>query len=519
MNRAKKYLLNAVLLSCITILIRGVTVSFNAYVTQKIGSEAVGLFTLVMSVYAFAITLATSGVNLAAVRMTAERLALCEKEGFSEKALKKALRKEMSGCARYSLFFGIFASLLLFILSDVIGTYLLSDERTIPSLRILSLALPAISLTSALSGYFTGLRKIYKNAIVSIGEQLTKIVLTCAALVLIAPKGIEYACIAVVGSSAISEAASFLISVTLYLTDKNKAGGCITKIPKERKSALTRAAEIAFPVALGSYVRQGLLCAEHIAIPAGLRKYGSGGTGALSSYGNLHAMAFPLIFFPSSVIGAFASLLIPELTEYSSLKNHRQVRRIAEKVVRFCLIFSFGCAGLFLAFGRDMGMSIYQSADAGKYICAFAPLVPIMYLDTAVDSVLKGLGHQVYCMKVNILDSALSLVLVLILVPRLGTRGYIICVYVAEIVNAALSIGKMVKETKVNLSPKTVLCPLLSILISVTLIRVASSYFACFDKTFIKILLSALIYSLIIIPKGSFFAKKSYKRENHSFTP
>ena len=114
MNRAKKYLLNAVLLSCITVLIRGITVSFNAYVTQKIGSEAVGLFTLVMSVYTFAVTLASSGVNLASVRLTAKRLAECEKAGADEKSLRRALRRDMVGCIEYSLFFGILSFLLLF---------------------------------------------------------------------------------------------------------------------------------------------------------------------------------------------------------------------------------------------------------------------------------------------------------------------------------------------------------------------------------------------------------------------
>ena len=519
MNRAKKYLLNAVLLSCITVLIRGITVSFNAYVTQKIGSEAVGLFTLVISVYTFAITLASSGVNLAAVRLTAKRLAECEKAGADEKALRKALRRDMLGCIEYSLFFGILSFLLLFILARVIGTYLLCDERTILSLRVLSFALPAISLSSALSGYFTGLRKIYKNAIITMIEQLVKITITSAALVIIAPKGIEYACLAVVGGSAIAEGASLISSFVLFLTDKNKCDGKIKNIPKDRKSALTRASEIAFPIALGSYVRQGLLCAEHIAIPAGLRRFGAGGTAALSSYGTLHAMAFPLIFFPSSVIGAFASLLIPELTEFSALGQKNQVKRISEKVVRFSLIFSFGCAGVFLAFGKDLGSSIYSNSDAGAYICAFAPLVPIMYLDTAVDCVLKGLGKQLYCMKVNILDSVLSLILVLILVPRLGTKGYIICVYIAELVNFILSISKMVKETRVKVSKKVVLFPLASILISVIITHTISSYFQTFDTAFFKILLTGLIYSLIIIPKGNFLIKKSYKRENPSFTP
>lgn len=518
MNRAKKYFMNAVLLSFVTVLMRGVTVSFNAYVTQKIGSEAVGLFTLVMSIYAFGVTLATSGVNLAAVRMTAACLASCESLGYNEKALKKSLRRKLFGCIKYSLFFGIFAALLLYILSAVIGTFILDDVRTVLSLRVLSLALPAISLSSALNGYFTGLRKIYKNALISFTEQLVKITVTTIALSIFAPKGIEYACLSVVGGCAISEGGSLIASFILFLFDKNKAGGKISEIQKDRKSPLHEAFEIAFPIAMGSYVRQGLLCAEHIAIPKGLKKYSSKGR-ALSSYGTLHAMAFPLIFFPASIIGAFASLLIPELTECASLGQNDKVKRIGEKVVRFSLIFSFGCACIFMAFGNDMGKSIYSSSEAGKYICAFAPLVPVMYLDTAVDSVLKGIGKQLYCMKVNIIDSSLSLILVLILVPKFGPVGYIICVYIAELVNAALSISKMVKETEISFSVWWVIRPVISAFLSTSFVRLFCDILPSFDLTAVKILLTSLFYSALIIPKCTFLKKKSYKREKASITP
>jgi hypothetical protein len=37
---------------------------------------------------------------------------------------------------------------------------LLGDMRTLRSLRVLALSLPFISLSSALSGYFTGIRKV-----------------------------------------------------------------------------------------------------------------------------------------------------------------------------------------------------------------------------------------------------------------------------------------------------------------------------------------------------------------------
>ena len=91
----KRFLLSGALLAGVQILLRFVSVSFNAFVSRKIGAEAMGLFSLVMSVYSLAVTFAASGVNLAAVRLTAGALA----HGRSP-------RSAVRGCVLYSLLFG-----------------------------------------------------------------------------------------------------------------------------------------------------------------------------------------------------------------------------------------------------------------------------------------------------------------------------------------------------------------------------------------------------------------------------
>lgn len=502
-SKSQRYFINAVLLSAVTVMLRAIAVSFNAFVAKKIGTQALGLFTLVMSVYSLATTLAISGVNLAAVRMTSERLARCEQDGIGGKALRHALRTELAGCIGYGLFFGLFAGILLFTLSGVLGTYVLGDIRTIPSLRLLSIGLAPISLSSAIAGYFTGLRKVYKNAAISICEQFVQIALVSAGLVIIAPRGIEYACLSVVGGAAISEIISLVLAVFLYVTDRGVKTGIkdasSPAIPKSKHSALSRAAAIAFPVAAGSYVRQGLLCAEHLAIPAGLRKSGANPEGALASYGVLHGMAFPLIFFPSSVISAFASLLVPELSECLATDNNLRAREIGIKVIRVSLWFSVGVAGIFLAFSHTLGMSVYDSTEAGRYIAAFAPLVPLMYLDTSVDSILKGLGQQVYCMKVNILDAGLSLILVLTLVPRFGIWGYVVCVYITETVNAALSISRMLAVTKIRFRFSWAAVPGLCIMLSCTGVRLLTSFMHIGSPSSVQIALTVLIYVILLV--------------------
>ena len=49
---------------------------FNIYISNQIGSEAVGVFSLVMAVYLFFITVATSGLNIAVTVIVSEKFAL-----------------------------------------------------------------------------------------------------------------------------------------------------------------------------------------------------------------------------------------------------------------------------------------------------------------------------------------------------------------------------------------------------------------------------------------------------------
>lgn len=71
-GRWGQFLRNALVLSLSGLVLRCVSVSFNVYLTDKLGADGIGLYSLVMSVYSFAVTVATSGINLAATRMVAE---------------------------------------------------------------------------------------------------------------------------------------------------------------------------------------------------------------------------------------------------------------------------------------------------------------------------------------------------------------------------------------------------------------------------------------------------------------
>ncbi len=415
--------------------LRSLGVAFNAFVSRELGADGMGLFTLIMSVYGLSVTVAASGVNLAATRMCAEAL-VCE----DASRIRGALRR----CLTYAITCGIIACLLLFFGADIVAHHWLGDGRCARSLRLLAVSLPFIAASNVLHGYFTAVRKVSKSAATQIFEQLFKMTVTVAALLYIVPDGIEYSCMALVGGGALAEIMSFLMAFILYLLDRR---GQKTK-PVDRKTgrALTRELfGITVPVAAAAYVRSGLTTLEHILIPRGLRKNPLTAETALATYGVLCGMVMPIIMFPTALLYSFTGLLIPEFAEEGERKNSARVCYMISRSLGLTIIFSIGCAAIMIMFSSELGVLIYDSHDAGEFIRVMAPLIPLMYLDHAVDAILKGLGEQLYCMKVNIIDSAMCTLLVWLLCPRIGIYGYIVTIYIAESVNVALSFARLIK--------------------------------------------------------------------------
>ena len=433
----RRFLMNGLIMSLTSVLLRGFGVGFNAFVAGRLGADGMGLFTLIMSVYGLSVTVASSGVNLASTRMCAE--ALGRGDGCE-------VRSALKRCLIYALICGTGACLLFLIGADYISSVWLGDERCRESLRLLAVSLPFIAASNVLHGYFTAVRRVVKSAACQVFEQLFRVFVTVAALLYIVPEGIEYACMALVGGGALAETVSFIIALVLYLFDIRKVG--VGKcLPTDGKRLTRTLFGITVPVAAAAYVRSGLSTLEHILIPKGLRKNPVTAESALADYGVLCGMVMPVIMFPTALLYSFTGLLVPEFAEARASEDSARIRRMTSRVLGLTLKFSIGCAVIMYLFSGELGILIYGSHDAGRYIFIMAPLIPIMYLDHAVDAMLKGLGEQLYCMKINILDSALCTLLVWLLCPRIGIYGYIVTVYAAEVMNASLSLFKLTRVT------------------------------------------------------------------------
>ena len=181
---------------------------------------------------------------------------------------------------------------------------------------------------------------------------------------------------------------------------------------------------------------------------------------------------------PSAFISAFSGLLIPEVGECIVQGNTDRLSRVSYRALTLSLIFSIGVSGIMIFYSHELGISVYGNVEAAQYIRIMAPLIPVMYIDSAADAVLKGSGHQVYSMNVNIIDTLTACVFALLLIPRIGIWGYVISIYATEILNTTLSISKMITICKMRVRVfHSVVMPILCIIGATNTVHLMTALF------------------------------------------
>lgn len=486
MRNVTRFLWNTLLLTATSVLMRLLAMGFQVYLTQRIGAEGIGLFELLMSVYGLAIALAVSGVRLSTTRLVLEVSVRrpCTQGGV------------MRLCLGYATCLGLAAGALLYVLSEPAAALWLDEASLAPCLRVLAFSLPCLSVSSCLNGFFSARRQAGRMAVTQVLEFGFDMALTVGGLVWLNPQTPQRACLLLVCCSCLSDLFSASVACLFYRGQNREKG----RIPF---CLLGNLLHIAVPDAVGSWVRSGLVSAKHLLIPKGLRRCGATSTQALASYGVVQGMVMPLLGFPAAFLGTISSLLVPEIAESHALGQKKRLFTIMQRVLHLTLLFSFFASGLLLVYGGDLALLLYKSKEAERYIRLLAPLVPLMYLDNVVDGMLKGMGLQVASMRINILDAAVSLLLVWRLIPRVGMAGYLLTIYVSEILNFILSFWQLRKHAKLWLPfYRSILAPVMAAMCGMFLPRLIWPAF-CGVRPLLAAGLSAVLYYSLLRLLGS----------------
>ena len=430
---------NTAVMTVTSLLLRLLGIVFRIFISNRVGAEGMGLYQLVFSVYILGATFATGGLTTAVTCLAAERMTRSDGRGVC-----RLMRLSFLLC----LGVGVASALLLYVGAPLIGGWM-GDLRAVPAVAASGVALPFIGVSACIKGYFMARRKAWPPCLSQIVEQSVRIGGILWMLSTLWDGSLAQACLIIIVGDALSETVACAYLLLAYRRDGKQLTHS-THLPPQK--ALKPLLHIALPLTAGRYLTTALRTVENFLVPACLTLYTHSDALSLAQFGAVKGMALPLIFFPSALLMTLSGLLIPELSDAHALGQRRQVTRLVERTLHVTLLGSILVGGVFTALGRQLGDLLYRDSLVGLLLQILGPLTPVMYLDSVVSGMLKGLNQQVHSLWFAVADSAVRIGLIYLLLPRFGLTGFLYVMLVSNLLTATLSTARLltVSRTPMN---------------------------------------------------------------------
>ncbi|ONI44931.1 hypothetical protein AN641_05470 [Candidatus Epulonipiscioides gigas] len=410
------------------------------YISNQIGAEGVGLYQLAMTIYMMAYMVASAGIITSISKLVSEEIS----QGWILRA-----KKIMNTFLIFGFIISLVITGIIYVKALDISILIVKDTRIVEGLKILALSIPFMTLSACFKGYFYGTKDIAKPASAEVLEQFIKFGLTIMLLTIFGTRDLTLACMGISLAITLGEILSFLYLGFLYMANRitstqNRATG----VPEGK--LLYKICSVLFPITASSYLTAVFVLLENTLIPNGLQAYGLSNVESVSIYGMIKGMVFPLLLFPTALLSACSTILTPEISKASVLKYKGRVESLASRVLHLTLVIAFFIVSIFAIYGYELGISIYNNANVGKFLQMLVFMSPFMYIEIVIDGILKGLGEQKKCLEYRVIDAVFRIVLMYLLIPKIGANGLLITIILSNIISAILHINRLIEITNIR---------------------------------------------------------------------
>lgn len=479
MSRKQTIIHGTIILTITGFLSRVMGFFYRIFLSRTFGEEGVGLYQLIFPVYALCYSLTTAGIETAISRTVARKVSLGQKQEAREILFTGLI---------LSFSFSCVCTLILQKNAAFIADVLLGETRCVPLIIVLSYTVPCSSIHSCICGYCYGLKQTKIPAAAQLTEQTFRIAgVWLLYRILIknhenVPISIAV-CGLVIGEffSAVYTLYAIRFRINTPVSSQKRSSGFPSR--KAGKAYLTRftpeASHSSYSDAAGDFSLTGsgsgrenflpriplhTLClragelltlslpltanrvlinllqsVEAISIPGRLQYYGLSNSKALSLYGVLNGMSLPCILFPSAITSSISIMLMPTVAEIQASDNRKEMMEIIKKVAGTCFALGLFCCLFFLIAGSWIGITLFHSETAGKFILTLAWICPFLYTNSALSSVINGLGKTTSTFFINTISLFIRIAGVFYAIPLFGIQGYLWGLLVSQLAATLMS--------------------------------------------------------------------------------
>ncbi len=502
----KKTLFDAVVMVAgFSILTRLLGFLFRIYLSRELGAELLGVYQAAFSVFTVLLVIVSSGLPLAVSKLSAQNDSLVEKN-------------KITTC---SLLLGIITSIVLvgvvLVFHSTLG-WLFTDERCVYILITLLPALVSSAAYSVLRGAFWGEKNYFSVCFTELIEQVLRIVLFVI-MVNIGFFMLDGAGIAG-WSMSLSCVISAILVLIVYLSNGRRFAA-----PRDKFAPVLKSAVPVTGIRAMSSLIHPLIA---FIFPALLVSAGYTSEQAMQSYGVAMGMTFPLLFVPSTIIGALSFTLIPELSSAVSKNQTDIIHNSVRSSVIVTIFVSLLVIPFYIGAGGEIGKLLYDNSLSGEYLKRACWIMVPLGLTNITSSVLNSFNLETKSFFSNVAGGGV-LIVVLLLCARLGIDALIWGFGACMVVSLILNVFYLKKYTFISIdifSPlvKMVLLALPCILLATNLSPLLWNVFPHFIAVAIVGIVSGGAFMLLcwvfkLIDLTSIWVRirlKKVKRENKS---
>lgn len=427
---------DTILLTVMQMTLDGLSLLVNVLLTRQIGGTGVGVLTLASSFFRLACMVASGNVFLCVSRFVSEELGKPSRDPG----------RVLGYCITVSMCLSAVCVGGLCLFAPYAGSYFLHDASLAAPIRHMAFTLPVLTLAACMKGWCNAL---------------------CKAGICAAADGIEFFLRSggmLLGTWIFHpEDAAGLCDLTAYTALLAGAGEllflllCLPKTRAGRQGhvsiSLMRYLRLAVPVMAGSALTSFLSAANDALVPVTLRQSGSSAGEALSQFGIFEAIILPTLFFPSTILCSLAGILVTEMAREKAALQSERILTLTEKTIRQTISFAVFVTLILLQFGDELGMLLGGGEIAGNMIRLLAPVVPFIYLEIVLESIIKGLGAQAFSSLNYLFEYVIRISIVLIFIPLMGFYGIVLSYYASNIIGNTARLILVFRKTRMPFRP------------------------------------------------------------------
>ena len=398
----KKILSQIVILTLCNILTYSLFFFYRVFISHRIGSIGMGLYTFGMTLYYLFYSISSGGILTAISKYIAEN---CHSTALKEKVVFVM--------SRILLLWSIIVAIFFCILNPFFCDIIFDTPHLKYTVYPLIVCIVVVTQSAILKGFFYGIQNPTPPALAEVFENVVRLSVTCPIfLTVINSSSLDIKLFLSFLGILIGELSSLSFLLISYkLKYKN------IQFPiklSEVGQISSNILKVSVPLATASVLGMIFQSLENMIIPKLFEYIGNTKNEAISIYGIINGMSFPAATLPLVIVNSLSIIIVPTISE---TKIH--TKTLNSRINSFLLLtiaISLPATCIFLLFSAQICNLLYKNPQAGVYLKHIAPAIAFYYLSVVLSSLLNALD------KVNfnfILNTVLTVIRLIAYIPTI----------------------------------------------------------------------------------------------------